>query len=119
MHHTAAVLLLLELLAPVITLEDNEILKAISAPQDVKYIVFSLGSNKFPCLYFLFFIFFFILFFFKFQMSVFFKYYWDSVKFYFENAKLLKSLKHILLALLPEIKRGIFGNNLHPISLSP
>jgi len=47
MHHTAAVLLLLELLAPVITLEDNEILKGISAPQDVKYIVFSLGSNKF------------------------------------------------------------------------
>lgn len=47
MHHTAAVLLLLELLAPVITLEDNEILKGISAPQDVKYIVFSLGSNNF------------------------------------------------------------------------
>ena len=96
MHHTAAVLLLLELLAPVITLEDNEILKVISAPHDVKDIVFSLGSNKFPCLFF-----FFFLFFFGFQMSVFFKYYWDSVKFYFENAKLLKSLKHILLALLP------------------
>ena len=55
MHHTAAVLLLLELLAPVITLEDNEILKVISAPQDVKDIVFSLGSNKFPCLFFFFF----------------------------------------------------------------
>ena len=76
MHHTAAVLVLLELLAPVITLEDNEILKVISAPQDVKDIVFSLGSNKFPCLFF----FFFFLFFFGFQMSVFFKYYWDSVK---------------------------------------
>ena len=59
MHHTAAVLLLLELLAPVITLEDNEILKVISAPHDVKDIVFSLGSNKFPCLFFFFFFLFF------------------------------------------------------------
>ena len=60
MHHTAAVLVLLELLAPVITLEDNEILKVISAPQDVKDIVFSLGSNKFPCLFFFFFFLFFL-----------------------------------------------------------
>lgn len=55
MHHTAAVLLPLDLLAPVIALEDNEILKGISAPQDVKDIVFSLGSNKFPSFFYFFF----------------------------------------------------------------